>query len=507
MTVRIMIGDALSQLAELPDESVHCVMTSPPYWGLRAYKGDTWDGGNPACDHQRSAGDISTSTLGGGKATVNHAREGWPRGICGKCGATMTGRMIGLEPTFDAHLENLVAVFREVRRVLRSDGVCFLNYGDAYTSGGRATYRSGVSDNKGHQIQNDMPRPDTPSGLKPKDLMMMPARVAMALQADGVPDPAALRAIQRATEILIDEYGGSPPAKVLNALDRLDAEYAEAKGRSWWLRSEIIWHKSNPMPESVRDRPTCAHEKVFLLSKSARYFYDSEAVRVLMADSSISRLAQNIDGQVGSKRAHEGRKSNGNMKAVGGKQRGHERRHDGFNDRWDAMTKDEQQSGGANLRNVWKVATHSFSEAHFATFPPALVEPCIKAGTSEHGVCGQCGAPWARVVDISGGGGNKGCDASVPEGTARINAYKALGGGTYLANHITTGWSPTCDHDAAPVPATCLDPFAGAGTVGIVADRLQRDAILIEISPDYAKMAQRRIEADAGGLFSSVVVG
>ena len=467
MTVRIMIGDALSQLAELPDESVHFVMTSPPYWGLRAYKGG--DG------------------------------------------------MIGLEPTFDAHLENLVAVFREVRRVLRSDGTLWLNYGDAYASGSNRS----VTDSASKQATyggNVVRKGTTEYGLKPKDLMMMPARVAWALQADG-----------------------------------------------WWLRSEIIWHKSNPMPESTRDRPASAHEKVFLLSKSgdtlfwthsrkhgvrtkpepdyywrnrkthvetdvappnwrelvdeddkriwARinrwcghdYFYDSEAVRVPMADSSISRLAQDIDGQVGSKRAHEGRKSNGNMKAVGGKQRGHERRHDGFNDRWDAMTKDEQQSGGANLRNVWKIATHSFSEAHFATFPPALVEPCIRAGTSAKGVCGQCGAPWVRVVEKKFKPQCEGDSRAHISGPEMGHGWEGTPRGTTETS--TTGWSPSCDHDAAPVPATCLDPFAGAGTVGLVADRFHRDAILIEISPDYAKMAQRRIEADAGGLFSSVVVG
>ena len=439
MTVRIMIGDALSQLAELPDGSVHCVMTSPPYWGLRAYKGDD--------------------------------------------------SMIGLEPTFDAHLENLVAVFREVRRVLRSDGVCFLNYGDAYTSGGRATYRSGVSDNKGHQIQNDMPRPDTPSGLKPKDLMMMPARVAMALQADGVPDHAALRAIQRAAEILIDEYDGSPPAKVMNALDRLDAEYAEAKGSSWWLRSEIIWHKPNPMPESCRDRPTSAHEKLFLLSKSAKYFYDADAVRT--PSTGVPKMPDNWDTGPG---AHGSVHRTGREK---GKQR--------------AMTKDEQQSGGANLRNVWKIPTHSFSEAHFATFPPALVEPCIKAGTSAHGVCEKCGAPWVRDVNkVLVTDGDRKAMAMRNDGDPSDAGRNRLNDGHLPGSQRTetTGWSPSCQCKVRPtVPATCLDPFAGAGTVGIVADRLQRDAILIEISPDYAKMAQRRIEADAGGLFSSVVVG
>ena len=389
MTVRIMVGDALSQLAELPDESVYCVVTSPPYWGLRAYKGDPG--------------------------------------------------MIGLELTFDEHLENLVEVFREVCRVLHNDGTLWLNYGDAYCGYKGDNYpnadpsKSRLQKKSAVASSHSIGTPQSTS-FKPKDLMMMPARVVMALQADG-----------------------------------------------WWLRSEIIWHKPNPMPESCTDRPTSAHEKMFLLTKSARYFYDAEAVRVGNTPGSAEWL----------------RNANGTDTA---------RRDESATDSSMAAWHSKQPTNGANLRNVWSIPTFSYSEAHFATFPPALVEPCIKAGTSAHGVCGECGAPWVRDVDISGGGGNKGCNATVPDGTSRINAYKALGGGTYQANHITTGWSPSCDHDASTIPATVLDPFAGAGTVGLVADRLQRDAILIEISPDYAAMARRRIEADAGGLFGSVVV-
>ena len=428
MTVRIMIGDALSQLAELPDESVHCVMTSPPYWGLRAYKGD--DG------------------------------------------------MIGLEPTFDAHLENLVAVFREVRRVLRSDGTLWLNYGDAYASGtkgsgGDTDWQSGGRSAGGTGGSRERSFMDEPfklnHGLKPKDLMMMPARVAWALQTDGVPDPAALRAIQRATEILIDEYDGSPPARVMNALDRLDAEYAEAKGRSWWLRSEICWHKSNPMPESCRDRPTSAHEKLFLLSKSAKYFYDADAVRT--PSTGVPKMPDNWDTGPG---AHGAVHRTGREK---GKQR--------------AMTKDEQQSGGANLRNVWKIATHSFSEAHFATFPPALVEPCIKAGTSTHGVCEKCAAPWVRDGERI---------LATSRRTERMNLDRNdAGTGDFRgAGFQTTSWAPSCQCKVRPtVPATVLDPFGGAGTVGLVAERLGRDSIIIEISPDYAAMAKRRILDDA----------
>ena len=411
MTVRIMVGDALSQLAELPDGSVHMCMTSPPYWGLRAYKGDPG--------------------------------------------------MIGLEPTFDAHLENLVAVFREVRRVLRSDGTLWLNYGDAY--GGESKRQNTAPDSK-QATYAGRTREAAGGQFKPKNLMMMPARVAIALQADG-----------------------------------------------WWLRCEIVWHKNNPMPESVKDRPTSAHEKVFLMTKSARCFYDAEAVRTASAEGTLARFESD-----GSPNFRTGRFEGGDRPETvfsgkvgeADKQRGHGRRHAGFNDRWDEMTKAEQQSGGANLRNVWTIPTHPYSEAHFATFPPALVEPCIKAGTSAHGVCGECGAPWVREVEREF---VPQPDVSREKGVKGAGEQKSMGpdsrwdGAPRGSNQsATTGWSPTCDHDVLAVRATCLDPFAGSGTVGLVADRLQRSAILIEISPDYAAMAQRRIEDDAGGLFNPV---
>ena len=458
MSVRIVVGDVREKLRELPDESVHCVVTSPPYWGLRDY------------------------------------------GVEGA---------IGLEPTFEEHIDTIVTVFREVRRVLRKDGTLWLNYGDAYSSGDRSTHRAGASDNKGHLVQNGLARPKTPSGLKPKDLVMMPARVALALQADG-----------------------------------------------WWLRSEIVWHKSNPMPESVRDRPTSAHEKVYLLAKSARYFYDAEAVREEDAGTDHPR---NI--------LHRPEPSGGILPP-----------HRGI------RTAEGRNGGGRNLRNLWTIATHPFSEAHFATFPPKLVEPCIKAGTSEKGCCAECGAP-VRVVeaDLSQvptqivtrrapvetervalylkerreGLGLSKRDVDTKLGTCTLYSWfegrpagfqaptptqwnklktilnlddrfddqiygtvdvevteastcRAVGVRTYQkawnALRTTAGWQPTCEHDAEPVPCTVLDPFGGSGTVGLVADRLGRDAILIELNPEYAALTERRIYSDAP-LLADVGVG
>ena len=402
MNTKIMIGDCLDQLKKLPDESVHCCVTSPPYWGLRKYKGEP--------------------------------------GI------------IGLEPTFEEHLSNLVEVFREVRRVLRKDGTCWLNYGDAYVkqqglnpdgtgrlpkvptmTSAHPTKRTNADEPAGWTTRSQpgmRPTRGNAQAWKPKDLMMMPSRVALALQADG-----------------------------------------------WWIRSEIVWHKPNPMPESCTDRPTSAHEKLYLLSKSARYFYDGDAVRVPHVSD---------PNHYGSPKPTE-------MKMPAG-----------VRGRLDKGGPRHYNPVGANLRNVWKIATHSFSEAHFATFPPKLVEPCIKAGTSQRGVCKQCGGPWERdtgeKVSTEGrGSGNKELhhqgDRGLPDGHS--NSHRGCSIPWKPTMTLTTGWSPTCQcTPQTSVPATVLDPFAGAGTVGLVAQRLGRDSILIEISEEYAEMSQQRIEKD-----------
>jgi len=273
--------------------------------------------------------------------------------------------------------------------VMKPEATLWLNYGDCYatTPNGRsaAEYKAAGDDDRTFR---DKPFSTIGGVLKPKDLCMMPNRIAIALQEDG-----------------------------------------------WWVRSEIIWHKPNPMPESITDRPATSHEKVFLLTKSAKYYYDAQAVRTPSTwDPKNTKMPDGWDSGPG---AHGSVHRDGREKGVrkSSKQRGHGRRHDGFNDRWDAMSKEEQLANGANLRNVWTVATMPFSEAHFATFPPALIEPCIKAGCPEEGLV--------------------------------------------------------------------LDPFGGAGTTGLVADRLKRNAVLIELNPEYAEIARTRISGDAP-LFTEV---
>jgi DNA modification methylase len=307
--IRVLQGDCREVLKTLEEASVHCVVTSPPYFGLRDY------------------------------------------GIAGQ---------LGLENSPEDFIAALVSVFDEVRRVLRDDGTVWLNLGDSYASnpasGGRST-SSAFHGTPSADSDHATPRRkyERPLGLKPKDLVGIPWRVALALQADG-----------------------------------------------WWLRQDIIWHKPNPMPESVLDRCTKAHEYVFLLAKSERYHYDAKAI-----------AEQAVTGFNGSS----------------------------FTSDYDKATKpglgdgERTETETRNKRSVWTVATQAFKEAHFATFPPDLIEPCILAG--------------------------------------------------------------------CPAGGLVLDPFGGAGTTGLVADRHHRDAILIELNPEYAEMARNRIYNDAP-LFAEV---
>lgn len=389
--IRILQGDCRDVLKTLPDASVQCCVTSPPYFGLRDYGTASWEGGDPECQHI-VGGQVQDNKAPG--AIQTGVRPGVDASRCKRCGARRVDQQIGLEPTPDEYVAQLVAVFREVRRVLRDDGTLWLNLGDSFAS--KPAGSNGFHD--GRANREERTSCGIPLGLKPKDLIGIPWRVAFALQADG-----------------------------------------------WYLRSDIIWSKPNPMPESVRDRPTKAHEYVFLLSKNARYFWDAEAVREPMAAASIERLSQDIESQAGSLRANGGAKTNGPMRAVakgnaktfrgGGAYTGGQSFDNSACVPRDSVGNAPNPTDGRNARSVWTIATQPFSEAHFATMPPDLAERCIKAGT--------------RPGD------------------------------------------------------TVLDPFGGAGTTGLVADRLQRDAILIELNPNYADMARGRMTRDAP-LFAEV---
>jgi DNA modification methylase len=283
---KIYNDHCLPGLKNIPDQSVHCCVTSPPYWGLRDY------------------------------------------GMDGQ---------LGLEKTPEEFIEKLVEVFREVKRVLRDDGTIWVNIGDSYAHNG-AAYHDGKSTLIGRKQGTEMGAAKRfvkkGGDLKPKDLVGIPWMLAFALRADG-----------------------------------------------WYLRQDIIWSKPNPMPESVTDRCTKAHEYIFMLSKSHKYYYDSAAIKTppKNPEDDLRRISK---ATINGKSTPDAEK-NGIRKVD--KQRGHSRKHAGFNERWDNMTGAEQASMGANKRSVWEIATKPFKEAHFATFPEDLIVPCIKAGAPEGG--------------------------------------------------------------------------------------------------------------------------
>jgi DNA modification methylase len=390
--------------------------------------------------------------------------------------------------------------------------VLFLNLGDSYASqGGPLKEGGGINDILGgkKETQDYNRSRQAPVGLKPKDLCGIPWRVALALQADGAADYRAAQIIDSIMSRLADRYQENEqpmPAFVRRELEFLHREYVQAKEGSWWLRSDIIWAKPNPMPESCTDRPTTAHEHIFLLTKSAKYFWDGEAVRE--EGCGYGRSERFRDDKYSNNASFDNSKSWENSKG-GGKSS-----HDG---------------SGRNLRNVWTIATAPFPQAHFATFPPAIPERCIKAGTSEKGCCPRCLAPWRRVVEKKASTMNirvrdtkKGIMQHKTPGFGATEDEIANYGKEEMGQSTTTGWAPTCgckegywekEHGVFienqpynPIPCTVLDPFSGAGTTALVAAKLGRDAIGIELNPAYVEMSRKRIAGELGMLCKVEVI-
>lgn len=485
--VTLHCGDVRAVLATLPDDHFDCVVTSPPYWGLRDYGTARWEGGDPACDHRsptmREGRNEDRAKLKGSAATNSYQNILAHHSGCGKCGAIKIDNQLGLERTLGEHLSVMVEVFREVRRVLKPTGTCWINYGDCYATApnGRSAadtkaagnddrtfrdkpfstvgaiydperengFRVGKSGNKGSTAADNRGRVVAGGFLKPKDLCMVPNRLAIALQDDG-----------------------------------------------WWIRSEIIWHKPNPMPESTRDRPTSSHEKIWLLTKRERYFYDADAIAEPVTQSTVERVSQPTwDQQAGSTR--QPGKTNGAMKAVVKRSGNKARKYGDDADRpgshlgrsipWEGSTR--------NSRNVWTMGTAAFSDAHFATFPPELAERCIKAGSSEAGCCTKCGLPWVRLVERTDvlDATAKGSRFDNGKTASRTGGDRTQRGERY--RKVATGWQPSCSCDADVQPARVLDIFGGAGTTGLVAASLGRTAMLIELNPEYCRLARARIEA------------
>jgi DNA modification methylase len=377
---------------------------------------------------------------------------------------------VGQEATPDEFVRVLVDGFREARRILRPDGVLVINLGDSYAGSGRGpTGHNGIGDQERRQGFVNAPRQGkvlgnrsvsgsqgatsniAVPGCKPKDLMEIPSRVALALQADG-----------------------------------------------WYLRSRIPWLKRTAMPESVEDRPTSAVEYLFLLSKGPRYFWDGEAIKQPNTAGTIGRVRSGpiqAIGANGTKAAIARGDAGGPYIEASGRAF---RNSDPFFATWQGLWCDEDGDPLALIVNP-----QPFSGSHFATFPPRLVEPFIKAGTSERGCCPSCRAPWRRVVERSGEARQKFYSGAGQHGS---DNRRMMRNGQFHAAALTTGWQSGCSCDAVdPIPQTVLDPFAGAGTTLLVADRLGRSAIGIELNPEYARLAEARIEADAGPLLGESV--
>jgi DNA modification methylase len=373
MTYSIEVGDALSVLKDMPDGVFQCCATSPPYWGLRDY------------------------------------------GVEGQ---------LGLEKTPEEYVARMVEIFREVRRVLRDDGVLWLNLGDSYAgssgSGGatpKQATNAGSFHNGGVRIA---------PGLKPKDLVGIPWMVAFALRADG-----------------------------------------------WYLRSDVIWHKPNPMPESTRGRPTKSHEYCFLLAKSKDYFFDDEAI----AEDAVGKNKHDLTGP--------GYAAPGQSPNTGSR---------GADD-------GQQPVEGAkrHVRSVWTISTVGYKEAHFAVMSPELARRMVASGSSERGACASCGAPWQRILKRT---------KAVIELSERAHEKREAGLATTCHSTMTSppkmetlGWEPSCEcrtSEGEPpdtMPCLVLDPFNGAGTTGLVAAQGGRDYVGIELNPEYAEIARRRIDA------------
>lgn len=416
-TARLLHGHVLDLLAKMPEGSVHCCVTSPPYFGLRDYKlpPQIWDDAG-GCAHAWALKDITVETGTGGNwtqgANGDELRTGRHQGrfkgdfraakaqtsFCRLCGAWRGS--LGLEPTVQLYVAHIVQVFRAVRRVLRDDGTLWLNLGDGYAAS--------------------------------KDLFGVPWRVALALQDQG-----------------------------------------------WYLRSEIIWAKSAPMPESVRDRPTRAHEHIFLLSKRPTYYYDAAAVREPgtwpgQNRSSTDPAASHVPGTA----THKGIRKRGALNGAHGTagQDGNGMR---MPDKW-------SNPAGRNMRTVWEIGPEPCPDAHFATFPSEIPRKAIAAGTSAAGCCSACGAPWRRET-VRTGHVSRREPAHVPGNTVT----KADSSGWAPATRPTNRWRPTCACGADAAPCVVLDPFLGSGRTGATALEMGRSFVGTDLSKTYLETIAR----------------
>jgi len=498
---KIICGNTLEVLKALPSESVNCVVTSPPYWGLRDYGIEPviWDG-DKDCKHEWGIAPCPSTKLG----TGGHDDPKWEtlnRGkcesgnFCQKCGAWRGS--LGLEPTFELYIKHLCDIFDEIKRVLRKDGTCWVNLGDTYIGGGGGNYGNGisVSGSKTKHLTNISNRPEhlKRNNLQAKSLCLIPQRFAI-----------------------------------------------EMVNRGWILRNTIIWHKPNCMPSSAKDRFTVDFEYVYFFTKSSKTQFwtnskTGECVskkplgtkgiegidwewrkRDIWNEINVTSKSSEMEGYLGYSERMHGKKSKITKKKKVSLWTGHDYWFEQQFDAWtDINPYDTKRAGkyiqyggkhkgskdnkgvvvgdpvkGRNKRAVWKIPTKPFPEAHFAVYPEKLIEPMIKAGCPRY-VCKKCGKARVKII-------NRDVDA------LRVNRDKRDGdndraiGGVYQKfmeeNPIKFKGYTDCGCNAGFEGGIVLDPFMGAGTTAVVAKKLGRQYLGIEIKQEYIDMANKRIK-------------
>jgi DNA modification methylase len=452
----ILHGHCIDELRKLPANHFHVCVTSPPYYGLRNYgtKHQRWEGTDPNCKHKwrsvvkkKTSGSKDGSTLegfndpGDGNAGT---RADQPSKLCVKCDAWIGE--LGQEPTPQLYITHLIQVFAEIHRVLRPDGILWVNIADSFAAGGHGGGGGSYSEQKKQGEKCGGPKGRKPPAcwnLKKKDKMLIPARLSIALQ----------------------EWG-------------------------WWVRQDHVWSKPNPLRESVQDRCTTSHEFIFQLTKSEQYFSDFYAIKEPVKKDSIARILRGRNEHKNSNGApgqppHSFVQPDANMTGL--------LSFDGI-------------SAAANRLSVWTITVASYKGAHFATYPAELPELCIRASTSDGGCCAKCGKPYARVLENlkpdflaqKAAGGN---ELGLYFGKSRKNHTKAgvqdasATKARILKGMIvrkTIGFKPMCKCNAGSVPCRVLDPFFGSGTTGEVSLTLNRDVTGIELNPEYLPFIAER---------------
>lgn len=455
---RLLVGDCRAMLRTLKAGTIQVCATSPPYYGLRAYQTapQVW-GGAPECEHvwgedlpasRARWGDVDTlsekqaSNHGSAQMVATLERSGG--NFCQRCSG-WRGELGG-EPHPDLFVAHLVEVFREVRRVLRPDGVLFVNLGDSYATGAGAVGNCPGGGAQGERWKGPTTQPNRMpmAGLKPKDMCLVPQRFALAMQADG-----------------------------------------------WWCRSECIWWKPNGMCSSVDDRPTLSHETVWMFTQAERYFWDGFAVRKPYAKSTLPQQGTRYAGE-GLKAYEEHQAQNPSdvkRRAIAS-----------MEERGGANLRSVWRADPDDLEDVWEINTVASNIPHYAMMAPDVARLCVKAASSEKGRCPHCRAPWERVTEKSGGTWEKRKQDGHPQryGVVSTKGMPSYPEGSFGEVSVTSiDWRPTCTcppHD--PEPCLVLDPFAGVCTTGVVALQEGREFVGCELSDESAQWGEKRLAVE-----------